>query len=276
MPLEVRAGALFAEIVAQRRSVAAGPFANLAAFDALMGSGLLQQAGVAQSVHCDDCDMPHDAEVVFENDASGIYCPELGFIKKERHALALIAPNIGAFISQIADDLGCKRRKSSPIHGDTWRLGTVEMPTAEVALYFYPTLNHAADLEALERALASEMRSELGLVLTAAGRLRTLSFKTLRMAEYLGFDEGAGAFEFDGDLAAIMGLRKQRVGGRPNQHKENISKIHLERIAKGIAEAGRNAEAKEILATYKAEYPTEKAPSLSTVRRYLTDFQTGS
>ena len=162
---------LFAELIAQRRRVRAEIYSKLSAYATLSNAGLIEAKGVVSSVLCDDCSIPHDAEIVFEDPRYGYFCPELGFIEKERADLIAAQPNVDAFVAQLAVDLECKRRKSTPIAGDIWRVGTIETPEGDLVIYFQPTLRSEQDLREFENALAHEVRARFGIILAADGTL---------------------------------------------------------------------------------------------------------
>lgn len=267
---------LFTELVAQRAKTCAGQYAGHPAFRQLCDTGLIEEAGVAQSICCDDCDQPHDAAIVYEDGQYGYYCPDLGFVPKHGSELAAITPNIQGFVEDLADDLNCKRRKSKPISGNTWRIGAIETHAGDIAVYFHPVLQDAHDLNDLKSALASEVSSPFGIVITTAGELNVAPYITVSLQNTFRFNRAANQFNLDVDIETIVGVPQINTGGRPNEYRKNIEKIMIMRNQEGRAVEGRNAEAKGVQSEYKTRFPNRKVPSLSGTKRYVTEIRSGS
>lgn len=267
---------LSSELVAQRHKTAAGAYLSLPAYQQLKQAGFVEDAGVVQSTQCDDCDSPHDAEVVFEGDTYGYYCPDLGFVAKDRLELVAVQFNISGFVENLANDLNCKRRKSSPVSGSTWRVGAIETHAGDISIYFHPILRDANDLLDLETALAKEARSSFGIVLTASGSISVAPFVTVALENCVSFDETNNQFCFDVEIEKMVGVPQIKTGGRPNIYKANIEKIMIARSRDGRSEQGRNAETEGILDEYQNHFPTEPVPSKSVVNRYVTRIRAGS
>jgi len=170
---------LFAALLAQRGRVQSVRYSSFPAYDDMIESGLIEETGIVSSMICDECDHPHDAKIVYEGSQYGYYCPELGFVSKPRSELIAVQPNLNAFVSQIANDLGCKRRKSSPLDNDTWRIGAIESTAGDVVLYLHPTLQDARDIRDVQAVLASEVKSPFGVILTSQGTLTAPPFVCL-------------------------------------------------------------------------------------------------
>ncbi len=263
------AARLLADIIAQNVPVTAAQFRSVAAYQTLFDCGYIEEAGVVQSIHCDDCGQPHDAEVAYLSGQYGIHCPDLGFIAKQRSELTAVKPNLRKLVEDLADCLGCKRTKSTPIQDQTWRVGVVSGPSADVAVYFRPTLRGVGDIRSLEAALAREAKSQLGIVLTASGDLFRPPFKTLRIQDCLLFDEVTGAIECEVDLCATAGAPVKHKGGRPSPYKETLAKIITQRRDSRTALPGTNAEARAILGQLKLSMPSGPIPSISTIKKAL-------
>ena len=139
---------LYSAIITQRGKLAANSILQNPAYKALLNGGFIQERGIIQSVFCDQCDTPHDAEIVFEDEQYGYYCPDLGFIPKARSELIAVQANTDFFISNLAELLGAKRRKATPVASDIWRVGVVSSSNSDLVVYFCPTLRDAKDLEA--------------------------------------------------------------------------------------------------------------------------------
>jgi len=267
---------LFATLLAQRGRVRSVEYSSLPAYDDLIKSGLIEKTGVVSSVICDECEYPHDAKISFEGSQYGYHCPDLGFISKPRAELIAIQPNLGAFAAQIADALACKRRKSSPVDKDTWRIGAIDSPAGDVVLYLHPTLMDAPDIRDLQAALAGEMKSPFGVVLTSNGTLSMRPYETAQLHDVLSFDTIAGKLVVVADLRAIAGVPEQRIGGRPNDYRKPLSDLIARRASQGRTLQGRNTEAKALQAEFQIQYPDIKCPSLPTVKRYVSEVKSGS
>jgi len=267
---------LFAVLLAQRGCVHGVGYAAFPAYDDLIKAGLIEESGMVSSIICDECDSPHDAKIVFEGSEYGYYCPELGFVSKPRSELVAVQPNLGAFVSQIADALGCKRRKSSPLDADTWRIGAIESTAGDVVLYLHPTLQDARDIGDVQAALASEVKSPFGVIITSSGTLTAPPFVTAQLEDVLSFDKKAGKLIVVTDIHTIAGVPEQRTGGRPNDYRKPLSDLITLRASQGRTLQGRNAEAKALQAEFAVQFPDIKCPSLPTVLRYVTKIRSGS
>lgn len=267
---------LFADLVAQRRGVLADVYSMHSAYTMLCDAGLINEEGVVSSIVCDDCNIPHDAEIAFKNQRYGYFCPELGFIERDRASLIAAQPNVAAFVAQLADDLECKRRKPTPIAGDFWRVGAIEAPEGNIVIYFKPTLRSGQDLRDLECALMLEVRAPVGIILTADGTLSKPPFNTITFEDSLGYDQTLNAFIVDADLWAVAGIPVVRKGGRPNEFEKLVTNLILERKKAGLSPLGRNQDAKAVLVDYTAQHPDKEPPSLATIKRYVSKVRSGS
>ena len=167
---------LFATLLAQRRRTQSIGYSSLPSYGDLIKAALIEEAGVVSSMKCDECDRPHEAKIAYEGSQYGYYCPELGFVSKPRSELIAVQLNVATFVSQIAEALDCKRRKSSPLDKDTWRIGAIESTAGDVVLYLQPTLQDARDLRDVQAALASEVKTSFGVILTSKGTLTARPF----------------------------------------------------------------------------------------------------
>lgn len=267
---------LFAALLAQRGRVQSIGYSSFPAYDDLIKAGLIEETGVVSSMMCGDCDHPHDARIVFEGSQYGHYCPQLGFVSKPRSELIAVQPNLTAFVSQIADSLDCKRRKSSPLDKDTWRIGAVESTAGDVVLYLHPILQDARDIRDVQATLASEVKSPFGVILTSNGTLTAPPFVTAQLDDVLSFDPKAGQFAVVADMRTIAGVPELRTGGRPNEYEKPLSELVALRASQGRALKGRNVEAKAIVVEFKSQFPNIDCPSLPTVQRYVTKIRSGS
>lgn len=267
---------LLANLLAQRGRVRSVEYSSFSAYDDLIKAGLIEESSVVSSMMCDECERPHDAEIVYEDSQYGYYCPELGFVSKTRSELIAVQPNLGAFVSQIADALDCKRRKSSPLDKDTWRIGAIDSTAGDVVLYLHPTLRDAPDIRDVKAALASEVKSPFGVILTSNGTLTARPFVTAQLDDVLSFDKKAGKLTVEVDMRTIAGVPELHTGGRPNEYGKPLSELIALRASQGRALKGRNVEAKAIIVVFKSQFPNIDCPSLPTVQRYVTKIRSGS
>lgn len=267
---------LFATLLAQRRRIRSAAYSSFPAYGDLIKAGLIEETGVVSSMICEECDHPHDAKIVYEGSQYGYYCPDLGFMPKPRAELIAAQPNLSAFTAQIAGALSCKRRKSSPVDKNTWRIGAIDSPTGDVVLYLHPSLQDAQDIRDLQAALASEMKSPFSVVLTAMETLSVPPYTTVQLQDVLSFDPIALKFIVVADLSAVAGVPEQRTGGRPNDYRKPLGEIIALRASQGRTLQGRNAEAKALRAEFQIQFPDIKCPSLPTVKRYVSEARSGS
>ncbi|MCH2164226.1 MAG: hypothetical protein MK098_06185 [Marinovum sp.] len=267
----MNAARFLAEIIAQGGPVYAARYQTRPEFKALTSHGFFADAGVVQSVLCDDCSSPHDACVDFEDGQYGIRCPDLGFITKSRSDLLAVQANVPKLVAQLAHTLGCKRIKSTPIFAETRRVGAIPHPQADVMVYFHPVLRDGSDLHALLDALARESKAQFGVVLTAEGTLSTPGFATVLLEDCVTFNEETGRFLVDANLPMLAGVPFKNTGGRPREYEAKLAKVIEARTASGRALPGQNEEARAVLADFKSDFPDTNAPALSTIKRRLSE-----
>lgn len=267
---------LFATLLAQRGRARSAEFSSFPAYNDLIKARLIKETGVVSSLVCYECEQAHDARVVYEGSQYGYYCSDHGFISLPRTELITVQTNVDAFIAQIADALACKRRKSSPIDKETWRIGAVDSPAGDVLLYLCPTLQGAQDMRDFQAALAGEVKSTFGVILTSQGTLAAPPFVTVQLDDVLSFEPTTGKLIVVADVRAIAGVPELRNGGRPNDYESALSDLMALRVSQGRAAQGRNEEAKALHAEFIVKHPNEKCPSLPTVRRYVTKIRGGS
>lgn len=266
---------LLCEIIEQTGRVAARSYRDDARYGALLDAGLLQRDGVVQSILCENCDAPHDAEIVFEDGAYGYCCPDLGFVSVERANLVAVRANLASLVKQLGVALGCDPGSGSQLGERTWRVGLVHTPGWRAAVYFNACLLNGDDLVELETALRAEIRRDYALVVTAAGQLQYRGAATCTLAQMVHLDLGATRIRQLVSVAETVGAPPKRTGGRPNLHRERLHALLANRAAQGIAKEGRNDEAKAVLADYSTRHPNDPAPKLSTVKAYVSDFRRG-
>lgn len=267
---------LFATLLAQGSNVRKSEYSALPAYGHLIKADLVKDAGVVSSTFCSECDYPHDAEIVFKNNGYGYYCPAFGFIPIPRSDLIATRPNILAFITQIADQLNCKRRKSTALHGDIWRIGAINTPAGDVALYLSPNMQKSDDVRDVQSVLIGEVKFAYGIIFTATGGLSVPPYVTVQLQDILSVDPNTGKLTVTANLETIAGVPQQRGGGRPNDYKEPLTKLAAIRASQGRTLIGRNEEAKALQAEYTAQFPNKKTPSIQTVKKFVTTLRSGS
>lgn len=266
---------LLCEIIGQSGKVAAQAYRNDAKYGALLDASLILRDGVVQSVLCENCDAPHDAEIVFEGGAYGHYCLNLGFVSVERADLVAVRPDLTGLAEKLHIALECEPGGASQLAPRTWRIGLVDTPGGRAVVYFHPFLSDSEDLDELATALRSEIRRDYTLVVTAVGRLQYGSARTCNLAEMVFLEPGMARLSKLSSVGEAVGAPLKKTGGRPNLHRERLHSLLAERVTQGSAEEGRNAEAKAVLAAYMAQYPHGSTPRLSTVKAYVSKFRSG-
>lgn len=267
---------LFATLLAQRRRVRSVEYSSFPVFNDLTKAGLIEEAGVVSSILCDDCSTPHDAAIVYEDKLYGHYCPDLGFMPKARSELIAAQPNPSEFVAQIAENLNCRRRKSTALEGDTWRVGAIDTPAGDIVLYLTPQMQDAQDVKAFQSAISGEVKSPFGIVLTSIGTLSVAPYITLQMQDIIDFEPVTGNLTVVADLERLAGVPQKRNDGRPNRYTKPLNELSAIREKEDRTLKGRNEEAKALRAEFQAKFPNDKCPSLSIVERYVTAQRSGS
>lgn len=263
-------------IIAQGGKASKAFYQHRVGFDLLTGSEFVSCRGVVQSISCEECNDPHDAHVVFANGSYGIYCPDAGFARLTAQSIEAIQPDIGRLVADLAGVFDCKRRKSTPVHGETWRIGAIDTPVGDLVLYFHPSLQTEQDVRAVEAALLHEVGAMFRLIITAVGTVSVLSAKTVRLADIVEIVSGTGKLATFTDPRAIAGAPKVPSNGRPSPYADKLSLLILQRIEGGTALTGLNEEARAIRKLFGAKYPIEAVPSTSTVKRKVNDLRASS
>jgi hypothetical protein len=267
---------LFAALLARPGKVRGSEYSSLPAYAQLIKAGLIEETGVVSSILCDDCGNPHDATVVYEDKLYGHYCPDLGFIPKARSDLIAAQPNLSVFVAEIADHLNCKRRKSTALEGDTWRIGAIDTPAGDVVLYLTPQMQDAQDVKGLQSALASEVKSPFGIVLTSIGTLSVAPYITLQVQDIIDFEPVSGKLTVVLGLEGVAGVPQKNNGGRPNEYTKPLNELSAVRQKEGRTLKGRNKEATALRGEYKFKFPNQNCPSLSRVKTFVTNYRSGS
>ena len=92
-----------------------------------------------------------------------------------------------------------------PILAQTRRVGVVSSPTADVAVYFQPTMGDGSDLRQFAAAITRETKAQFGIVIIAHGDLDHPPCKTLNLSDCLELDPETGDFDLTIDLLRVVG-----------------------------------------------------------------------
>lgn len=265
---------LLANVICHGGKVCAATLGQDRNIRALLASGLLREAGVVSSVVCMDCENAHAAAVIFDEGKYGYFCPDLGFVKLERPDIEAVEPDLPALIEQLAEAFACARRKTTPVHGDAWRIGAVRTDHGDITLYFHPRLRDAEDARELADALSREIASAWRIVVTACGQLPVSGAATLALDELVTLSPKGTSLDPAVDLHTIVGVPASPKTGAPNRFREMCLELIGSRIVSGTALIGRNEEAKAVLSLLKHDLGPN-APSLPTVKAYVTEARSG-
>lgn len=271
----MNAVSLLCDILGQAGKVATRVYHDDARYGVLLEAGFLQGDGLVQSVLCENCDVPHDAEVVFEGGSYGHFCPEIGFVPVERADLVAIRPNLASLVEHLHAAFECPSGGISKLGPQTWRVGLVDTPGGRAVVYFHTSLQNDDDLVNLENALRGQIRRDYALVVTAAGHLPYRDAAIYTLAQMVQLDFGTARLRKIVSVAEAVGAPPRPTGGRPSIYRERFQAILADRAAQGMAKKGRNDEAKAVLLDYHRRYPSESAPKLSTVKAYVSEFRGG-
>ena len=266
---------LLCEIAAQRGKVAAFQYSREPFFPALLAHGFLDETGVIQSVSCLNCDTAHEAEIMHHSGRDGYFCPEAGFVPVSENEIRAVRANVPKMIAALANAFECRARKSSPVTGETWRIGKMGSEAGDITIYFHPTLQAERDAADLSAALAQEAGSTYRLVLTAAGTLNAGEIKTAPLSEVVELDPSNAEYRSVADLRDLVGAPRKNPGGAPNRYGKTLSALIMQRMADGMALDGRNKEAHAVLSEFKQLKPHLKPPSLSSVQNYVSKVRAG-
>ncbi|MCC1495083.1 hypothetical protein [Cognatishimia sp. F0-27] len=187
-----------------------------------------------------------------------------------------LRPDAGRIVAALAEALGCKRRKQTPVHGQTWRIGALEAEAGEVMFYFHTKLQSEEDARSFSDALSREVRTQWRLAVTAAGTLPVAGSQAVRLDDLAELDHETGALRILATPADFVGMPRRNPGGRPSEQGPALAAIMSDRQDSGVALAGLNAESREIRAAFTVQNPSAKTPSIETVKRHLSKFRAGS
>lgn len=266
---------LLAQIIAQRVKVASASLQTAPGFLQLKQHGYLRDAGVVSSLTCTDCDQDHDVEVVFNNGQYGYFCADLGFVTLGRSQIQAVRADIPRLINGLADAFECKRRKTSPVSDETWRIGAVDLGRGDATLFFHPCLRDEEDLRAFHVARSRETRSAWSLIITAEGALAALDATTIRLDHLVQLSEHNGALVPLSEIAVLLGIPMKNTGGAPNRYGARLTEIIESRIKNRQALTGFNKEAEAVWVKFSQDHPALEPPSLSSVKAYLRKIRGG-
>ena len=192
-----------------------------------------------------------------------------------KHLTAYL-PDVPLLVNRLAEAFECRQRKSSSLHGRTWRIGAVTTASAPVMLYFHPTLESDDDARDLQNALGREARSDWRLVVTSQGSFPIEGCTHVRLDDLVEIDVASGALRPIADPGILAGVPRKNTGGRPSEHRHLLKPMIEERIQTGESAQSVNAEARAVRAAFQAKYPDKPIPSDSSIKRCIRDGREGS
>ncbi len=267
---------LLCKVIAHGGKVTSGFHKCERGFAALVRHGFLREAGVVSSVVCDQCDDPHSARIIFEGGSNGYYCPELGFVPLTPKLSTAFLPDLPKLVERLADAFECRQRRSSSLHGQTWRVGSVATVSETVMLYFHPSLGSDDDARDVQSALGGEARSDWRLVVTSWGSFPVAGCSTAQLDDLVEIDAETGVLTLIADPGTLAGVPRKNTGGRPSEHGLLIKPLIEQRIRAGETLDAVNAEARAILSAFHDAYPDKPIPSDSAIKRYIREARGGS
>ena len=265
---------LLCEIVCQDGKAPMTALRNTLAFCQLKALDFVKPGGLATSLVCEACDAPHDAEIVYQDESYGHYCPELGFVPTQCSDIETCRANLEPFLSAVSRALGCKHPKPRRLSGSSWRVGRCDSQGGEIAVYFHPSLEAEADISALEAILGKEVKARYTLVLTAKGTAPVPAAHVVELAEIVAISQDASGVEIDIDPGELVGAPRLNGGGAPNQWAALLVPLIKARAEAGIALAGLNEEARVLQQLCKEKHG-RSPKSLNTAKGYLSQYRTG-
>ncbi len=266
---------LLCEIVSQKGKVAASRYSHAPCFSALLTHGFLERSGMIQSLPCLNCDAPHDADIVYHDGRAGFFCPDTGFVPVSADEIGAVRANVPKIIDGLANAFDCRARKSSPVAGETWRVGKVSREAGDIAIYFHQTMQVERDATDIAAALAQEPGSTYRLILSAAGKLQGAGTVTVSLSDVVELDVFGSRFRSVADLRDLVAAPRKNPGGAPNRYSETLTALIKQRILDSTALDGRNAEARAVLSDFIQSNPRSSPPSLSSVQDYVTKVRAG-
>jgi len=267
--------ALLCEIIAQGGKVSTATYGQHPEFKTLLRGGYVRESGVVRAVECLECDETHDAEIIFDAGRYGYACPEIGFVPVDRAEITAWQSDLSAIVTGIADAFACKRRRSAPVQGETWRIGKVASHGGDVSIYLHPALNGEREALDLMAALSREVRTPFRLILTSSGRLPIPDTKVVPLVDVVKLNLDLVGFAVLADPCDVVGAPRDRTGGAPNRYRDIVTPLIQSRTEEGTALEGRNEEAKAIQAILKARDSGANLPSLSSIKVYVTKSRAG-
>lgn len=262
------------DLLRQSSPVAASRYRLKAGFRSLYEAGWLAEDGVVESILCDDCSTGHAANLVYRDNGYGYYCPELGFVSVRLDDVRAVSADTGRFVTSLADALYVSNRRSTPVHGKTWRIGKLQCEAGDMAIYYHPCLRSIEDVHDLKNALSREVRSGYRLVISATGRLHVEGATVAQLKDVVELDDSSG-LRLMTSVWHLVGVLQKHTGGRPNIYQTKVEDLISARITSGEAFDSLNREAKAIQEALWDE-KTKSGPSESTIKRYLRQIREGS
>lgn len=241
-----------------------------------LGLAAVEQSG--STVLCNACDFDHAAAVVMHpvSGQIGWSCPEVGFVPAEEANLELVRAKPDQLVALLADALGCRRRRGSPLIENTlWRVGAFDFEEQDITVYLALDLSDAAKADEVASALLLEAGLRRGLILTP-GLSGNPGFSISRcaiaaLADLVDLDAN-GLIAEHRHAAALAGVQERQMGGRPpHPRKAAAEALIRERQTSGEASETIRAEAKAV-----AKIMGEGAPGPTTLSALIREVRSAA
>lgn len=257
-------------------------FAHRPEFEVLRSLGIVEDAGIMPTIFCDECSIPHGAEIAFDDEQRcyGFICFDQGFIKVMRDDIKAFRVVTSALINQIANALGCRGTRSAPLlAGLLWRVGILELPGDSIAIYATLRSPSANDVQACAAAISNEVGYPRRLLLTpnldASIGLTIAGCRLASLEQALAVTPTSGLTVDPQKIAHLAGIERRQRTGRPPEFEPMLSELIAKRSGDETARKAVRAESKEIRKIWPLEYPSLAIPSDTVVRDNITDFRAG-
>lgn len=276
--------ALLSELLAQcSDKLPTDAYSNRAGFAALSRCRIIKDAGLVQSVRCEECDQAHDAPVKYREDEGsyGWICYEHGFLPIDRDRLLAFRVSVREIIGRVSASLSCRNRLDRPlIEGLLWRVGVFDLAEQDISVYLATPIVTLDDAQRCAAAISSEPRRRYRVLLTPnLENIRDFDIAgcaTARLEDAISIDPVRGMDVRPHRIAQLAGVPLVGKGGRPSLYEPMLSELIEERDKLGTASGKINSEARAIRTMWPTLKLTETTPSESVVKRALRAYHGGS
>ncbi len=217
-------------------------YSNRPGFPALRKCLIIRDAGLLQSVRCEECEQTHDAPVTYHNGeaAYGWICYEHGFFPIERERLAAFRVSIEAIVTRLSASLACRNRRERPlIDGLLWRVGTFDWANQDVAVYLATRIATLDEAQRCAAAISAEPRAGFRVLLTPdLDNMRDFEIAgcaIAKLSDAISIDSVLGLEARPHRVARLAGVPVQRSGGRPAVYEPMLSDLIETRDRDGVA-----------------------------------------